>query len=64
MSDQLKALSHDELVALVIELQKEIQFLKEQLAKFTKNSSNSSKPPSSDIVKPPQNQNRARRKKN
>ena len=52
MSDPISSLSHEQLVALVIELQKEIQFLKEQLAKATKTSANSSKRPSSDIVKP------------
>jgi len=59
MSDQISSLSHEELVALVIQLQQEIerlkaenQSLKELLAKATKNSTNSSKRPSSDIVKP------------
>jgi transposase len=33
-------------------LREEIQYLKEKIAKLEKNSSNSSKPPSSDIVKP------------
>jgi len=68
MSDQIKALSHDELVALVIQLQQEIerlkaenQFLKEQLAKATRTSANSSKRPSSDIVKP-KKQKRSRKK--
>ena len=58
MSDQTNTLSHDELVALVIELQKEVarlksqnQLLKQQLAKATKTSINSSKRPSEDIVK-------------
>ena len=67
MSDAIKSLSHDELVALVIQLQQEIErlkaeniLLKEQLAKATKTSANSSKRPSSDIVKPKKH----RRKKN
>jgi len=63
MSDQIKTLSHEQLVALVIELQKENLFLKEQLAKATKNSTNSSKRPSSDIVKP-EKQKKASGKKN
>jgi len=70
MSDAIKSLSHDELVALVIQLHQEIErlksenlFLKEQLAKATKTSANSSKRPSSDIVKP-KKQKQASRKKN
>jgi len=63
MSDHIKTLSHGQLVALVLELLKENQLLKEQLAKATKTSSNSSKCPSSDIVKP-KKQKRASRKKN
>ena len=62
--------TYDELVTLVqkqaaeIErLKAEIQSLKEQLAKATKNSTNSSNRPSSDIVKP-KKQKRASRKKN
>lgn len=69
MSDAIKSLSHDELVALVIQLQQGIErlkaentLLKEQLAKATKTSANSSKHPSSDIVKP--KKQKLRRKKN
>jgi transposase len=36
----------------ILKLQEEIQSLKEKIARLEKNSSNSSKPPSSDIVKP------------
>ena len=59
MNDAIKLLSHDELVALVLKqaaeiqcFKAEIQSLKEQLAKATRTSANSSKRPSSDIVKP------------
>ena len=62
MSDQIKTLSHEQLVALVIELQKENLFLKEQLAKATKNSTNSSKRPSADIVKPEKQKNASGKK--
>jgi ribosomal protein L29 len=62
MSDQIKTLSHEQLVALVIELQKENLFLKEQLAKATKNSTNSSKRPSEDIVKPEKQKNASGKK--
>jgi len=59
MSKPIKSLSHDELVALVLKqaaeierLKAENQSLKEQLSRATRNSSNSSKRPSEDIVKP------------
>jgi len=42
-----------ELKAQVAELKQTVHHLTEQIAKLSKNSSNSSKPPSSDIVKPP-----------
>lgn len=41
------------LEARLIEQDKRIEHLENELAKYKKNSSNSSKPPSSDIVKPP-----------
>jgi len=41
------------LVQLVAKLNKQVAKLTEQVARLSKNSSNSSKPPSSDIVKPP-----------
>ena len=44
--DELRQLSKDDLVRLVLVLQ-------DQIARLRKNSSTSSKPPSSDIVKPP-----------
>jgi len=37
----------------IAELEKKVQELSAQVARLSKNSSNSSKPPSSDIVKPP-----------
>jgi transposase len=56
----LQELSLDELLALVMELRREMAVLREEnvalkaeLARARKDSSNSSKPPSSDIVKPP-----------
>lgn len=42
-----------ELEAQVVDLKAQVACLAEQVAKLLKNSSNSSKPPSSDIVKPP-----------
>jgi hypothetical protein len=56
----LQELSRDELLALVTELRREMAALREEnaalkaaLARSHKDSSNSSKPPSSDITKPP-----------
>jgi transposase len=53
-------LSRDELLALVMDLRREVAALRQEnatlraeLARARKNSSNSSKPPSSDITKPP-----------
>lgn len=53
MIDGINTLTRDELIALVPRLLERIQQLEQQLAAATKNSRNSSKPPSSDIVKPP-----------
>jgi transposase len=60
MIDSINTLTRDELIVLVSRLLEEnqklhdrINLLEEKLAAATKNSSNSSKPPSSDIVKPP-----------
>ncbi len=47
-----------ELAAEVAELKKQLALIQDQLAKATKNSATSSKPPSSDITNPP-----AKRKK-
>ena len=48
----LQELSKAELIAVILELRSENVALKQRLAKLEKNSSNSHKPPSSDIVKP------------
>lgn len=53
MEDGINSLTREELIALVSQLLEKIQQLEEQLARASKNSKNSSKPPSSDIVKPP-----------
>lgn len=57
---QLEALSKPELIAIIwsqarriAELEAKVSDLQEQVARLLKNSSTSSKPPSSDIVKPP-----------
>lgn len=52
-----------DLKALVAELRAEVTRLSELVAKLSKNSSNSSKPPSSDIVKPPKAKPKGRGKK-
>jgi len=46
-------LSKEELVAIILDLRKRVEALEAEVARLRKNSSNSSKPPSSDIVKPP-----------
>ena len=51
--DELKRLSKNDLVRLVLELYADVQKLKSELARSRKDSSTSSKPPSSDIVNPP-----------
>jgi len=48
----LQGLSKDDLIAIIAELRAENVALKRRLAKLEKDSSNSHKPPSSDIVKP------------
>lgn len=52
-----------ELEAEVAGLKAQVALLSEQVAKLAKNSSNSSKPPSSDIVKPPKPKPKGKRKK-
>jgi transposase len=51
--DELRSLSKNDLVRLILRMQDRLAALEEQVAKSRKNSSTSSKPPSSDIVKPP-----------
>lgn len=50
---ELKRLSKNELVRLVLSLSERVEVLEARFARLSKNSSTSSKPPSSDIVKPP-----------
>lgn len=52
----------DATVAKIIELDTTVDVLTEKIAKLSKNSSNSSKPPSSDIVKPDRTQRRRDKK--
>ena len=51
--NELKRLSKNDLVRLVLSLQERLEALERLVARGRKNSSTSSKPPSSDIVKPP-----------
>ena len=46
-------LTKEELVAIILDLRKRVEALEAEVARLGRNSSNSSKPPSSDIVKPP-----------
>ena len=48
----LKEKSKDELIDIILNLAKQLKMLEEKVAKLSKNSSNSSKPPSSDITNP------------
>ena len=48
---------------LIEQLRDEIAMLKAKIATLEKNSKNSSKPPSSDIVKPPKPKDKERRKR-
>lgn len=65
MGDEVRKPTYDELAALVKRLEARIAELEGQLAAAQKNSRNSSKPPSSDITKPPADPTRSgsRRKK-
>ena len=53
MADDLEQLSKPRLIALVRQLMERVERLEAEVARLKKDSSNSSKPPSSDIVKPP-----------
>jgi transposase len=52
-----------ELEKEIAELKQTVHHLTEQIAKLSKNSSNSSKPPSSDIVKPPKDSKRSTKRR-
>lgn len=51
--DELKHLSKRQLIRRVLELQQRVVKLEAEVARLRKDSSTSSKPPSSDLVKPP-----------
>jgi len=53
----------EQLAKQVIDLQKLVEQLRDEIARLKKNSSNSSKPPSSDIVKPPKKLGRTGKKR-
>lgn len=53
MADRLEDLSKADLIALVRQLIERVTALEAEVSRLKKDSSNSSKPPSSDIVKPP-----------
>ena len=63
VSNDDDSLSRLELLALVEQLRLKVAQLERELAAARKNSSNSSKPPSSDIVKPSQHAGKRKRKK-
>ena len=52
-AEKIYASGKEVTVKKLLELDQENQQLKNKIAQISKNSSNSSKPPSSDIVKPP-----------
>ena len=53
----------DQLMAEIQQLRNENKALREEIARLKKNSGNSSKPPSSDIVKPPKPKGRGKKKR-
>jgi len=53
----------DDKDVIIAQLLAEIQSLREEIARWKKNSGNSSKPPSSDIVKPPKPKGRSKKKR-
>ncbi len=61
--DELKQLSKNDLVRLVLSMQERLEALEKRVARGRKDSSTSSKPPSSDIVKPPKTKPKGDRKK-
>ena len=56
--NELKRLSKNELIRLVLDLARRVEALEQDNARLRKDSSTSSKPPSSDIVKPPSGRTR------
>ena len=68
--EALEARTNAELIAIILRLEEQVARLEKRItdleadnAKLRKNSSNSSKPPSSDIVKPPKTKPKGKRKK-
>ena len=61
--NDLHKLSKQQLIALVLQLAKQNEQLQDRLARLEKNSSNSSKPPSSDIVDPRLGNKKKRKRK-
>jgi transposase len=60
----LKSLSKNDLVRLILKLQERVEELEREISRLRKDSSTSSKPPSSDIVKPPKAKPPSRQKRN
>lgn len=60
---ELEKLSKPELIAIILRFEKRLLELEAEAARLRKNSSNSSKPPSSDIVKPPKPKGRNRKRR-
>jgi transposase len=58
--DELKRLSKNELIRLVLDLARRVEALEKMVSRSRKDSSTSSKPPSSDIVKPPRGKSKGR----
>jgi len=63
MRDALEKLSKPELIEIILHLEQRVTALEAEVARLRKDSSNSSKPPSSDIVKPPAPKPKGRRSK-
>ena len=58
----LESYATEELIALVRQLLARIEKLEAEVARLRRDSSNSSKPPSSDIVKPPKRKENGKRR--
>jgi hypothetical protein len=61
--DNLKGLKESQYIEIILQMQARIEALEEQVAKLSKNSRTSSKPPSSDITNPPKSESGKRKKK-